>query len=98
MHINYTAVEIRKGVQSVELQQGLRKYATCCFKVKLLLKSPLLGQNFGLCAAAGEEDPLGQFVEELDGSSRQLCQTPDGRCMNLLEIQHSKHQNDHKQI
>lgn len=65
--------------------------------MKLLLKSPLLGQDFGLWAAAGEEDPLGQFVEELDGSSRQLCQTPDGRCMNLLEIQHSR-QNDHKQI
>lgn len=67
------------------------------FKIKWLLKSPLLGQNSGLCAAAGEEDPLGQFVEELDGSSCQLCQTPDGSCMNLLEIQHSR-QNNHEQI
>lgn len=65
--------------------------------MKLLLKSPLLGQNFGLCAAAGEEDALSQFVEELDGSSRQLCQTPDGSCMDFLEIQPSR-QNNHKQI
>lgn len=68
-----------------------------CFKVKLLFKSALLAQNFGLCAAAGEEDPLGQFVEELDGSSRQLCQTPDGSCVDLLEIQPSR-QNGRKQI
>ena len=45
----------------------------------------LLGEEAGLCAAVvGEEDHLGQFVEKLDGSSRQLRQTPDGCGMNLL--------------
>lgn len=43
-----------------------------------------LRQDAGLHAAARGEDHLSQFVEELDGSSRQLRQTPDGRGMNLL--------------
>ena len=44
----------------------------------------LLWQDAGLRAALGEEDHLGQFVEKLDGSSRQLRQTPDGCGMNIL--------------
>lgn len=44
----------------------------------------LLWQDAGVCAAVGEEDHLSQFVEKLDGSSRQLGQTPDGCSMNLL--------------
>lgn len=47
-----------------------------------------LGQNFGLGAAAGGQDPLGQFVEQLDGSSRQLRQAPDGSGVNLLKGKH----------
>lgn len=91
-------------IQQLKKRKSLSNYSEVCenrqricFKVESLLESGLLGQNFGLCAAAGEEDPLGQLVEELDGSSRQLCQTPDGSCMNLLENQHS-HQNHQKQI
>lgn len=43
-----------------------------------------LGQDGGLGAAGGEQDHLGQLVEQLDGPGRQLSQTPDGRGVDLL--------------
>lgn len=52
----------------------------------------LLWENAGLSAAVGEEDHLSQLVEKLDGSSRQLGQTPDGCSVNLLmEFKHIQH-------
>lgn len=43
-----------------------------------------LRQNTGVRGAAGEQDHLGQLVEELDGASRQLCQALDGCGVNFL--------------
>lgn len=43
-----------------------------------------LRQNIGVRGAAGEQDHLGQLVEELDGAGRQLCQALDGCGVNFL--------------
>lgn len=45
----------------------------------------LLWQDVGVCAAVGEQDHLGQFVEKLNGASSQLCETPDGCSMYILK-------------
>lgn len=43
-----------------------------------------LRQNIGVCGDAGEQDHLGQLVEEFNGASRQLCKAPDGSSVDVL--------------
>lgn len=43
-----------------------------------------LRQNAGVRGTTGEQDHLGQLVEEFNGSCRQLSEAPDGCGVNFL--------------
>ena len=78
-----TTVNLRThNRENTEVQLKYRSISTV-FKQKIHIV--LLRQDAGLRAAVAEEHHLSQFVEELDGSSRQLRQTPDGCSMDLLK-------------